>query len=154
MVADGTRPEYDPVLGTLESEAIEILREGVATAERPVMLYSIGKDSSVLLHLAGKAFWPAPPPFPLLHIDTGWKFREMIAFRDGLAAEPGIELRVHTNEEGRQAGIDPFDHGSEHYTDVMKTQALRQALDAGRYDVIFGGARRDEERSRAKERVF
>ena len=154
VTAGGTRPDSGPILETLESEAIEILREGVAAAERPVMLYSIGKDSSVLLHLARKAFWPAPVPFPLLHIDTGWKFREMIEFRDRTAAEPGLELRVHTNQEGRRAGINPFDHGSEHYTDVMKTEALRQALDAGRYDVIFGGARRDEERSRAKERVF
>ena len=154
MPARGTRPDSGPILETLESEAIEILREGVAAAERPVMLYSIGKDSSVLLHLARKAFWPAPVPFPLLHIDTGWKFREMIEFRDRTAAEPGLELRVHTNQEGRKAGINPFDHGSEHYTDVMKTEALRQALDAGRYDVVFGGARRDEERSRAKERVF
>ena len=143
-----------PFLKTLESEAIEILREGAATAERPVMLYSIGKDSSVLLHLARKAFWPAPVPFPLLHIDTTWKFREMIAFRDRLAAEPDVELRVHTNEEGLRAGVNPFDHGSAHYTDVMKTEALLQALDAGRHDIIFGGARRDEERSRAKERVF
>jgi len=141
-------------LSALESEAIEILREGAATAERPVMLYSIGKDSAVMLHLARKAFWPAPPPFPLLHIDTGWKFREMIAFRDRMAAEVEVELRVHTNEEGRAAGVNPFDDGSEHYTDVMKTRALRQALDAGRYDIIFGGARRDEERSRAKERIF
>jgi sulfate adenylyltransferase subunit 2 len=154
VTAARTRPDCAPILHTLESEAIEILREGVAAAERPVMLYSIGKDSSVLLHLARKAFWPAPPPFPLLHIDTGWKFREMIAFRDRLAAEPGVEVRVHTNEAGVTAGINPFDHGSEHYTDVMKTEALRQALDAGGYDVIFGGARRDEERSRAKERVF
>ena len=154
MTARGARPDSGPILETLESEAIEILREGVATAERPVMLYSIGKDSSVLLHLARKAFWPAAVPFPLLHIDTGWKFREMIEFRDRTAAEPGLELLVHTNEEGRRAGINPFDHGSEHYTDVMKTQALRQALDAGRHDVIFGGARRDEEGSRAKERVF
>ena len=146
MTAHGTRPDSGPILETLESEAIEILREGVAAAERPVMLYSIGKDSSVLLHLARKAFWPAPVPFPLLHIDTGWKFREMIEFRDRTAAEPGLELRVHTNQEGRKAGINPFDHGSEHYTDVMKTEALRQALDAGRYDVVFGGARRDEER--------
>ena len=154
VTADATRPAYGPILGTLESEAIEILREGVATAERPVMLYSIGKDSSVLLHLARKAFWPAPVPVPLLHIDTTWKFREMIAFRDRTAAELGLDLRVHTNQEGLRAGVNPFDHGSAHYTDVMKTQALRQALDAGRYDVVFGGARRDEERSRAKERVF
>lgn len=154
MKVDGTRSDGGPILGTLESEAIEILREAVATAEQPVMLYSIGKDSSVLLHLARKAFWPAGVPFPLLHIDTTWKFREMIAFRDRTAAELGLELRVHTNEEGLRAGINPFDHGSAHYTDIMKTEALRQALDAGRYDVIFGGARRDEERSRAKERVF
>ena len=144
----------DRSLSALESEAVEILREGAATAERPVMLYSIGKDSAVMLHLARKAFWPASPPFPLLHIDTGWKFREMIAFRDEMAREAGMELLVHTNEEGRAAGVNPFDHGSEHYTDVMKTQALRQALDAGRHDIIFGGARRDEERSRAKERIF
>ena len=154
MTVPKPRPDQGPILGTLESEAIEILREGVATAERPVMLYSIGKDSSVLLHLARKAFWPAPVPFPLLHIDTTWKFREMIAFRDRTAAELGLELLVHTNGEGLRAGVNPFDHGSAHYTDVMKTEALRQALDAGRHDVIFGGARRDEERSRAKERVF
>ena len=154
MTVPKSRPDQDSTLCTLESEAIEILREGVATAARPVMLYSIGKDSSVLLHLARKALWPAPPPIPLLHIDTTWKFREMIAFRDRTAAELRLELRVHTNEEGVRAGVNPFDHGSEHYTDVMKTQALRQALDAGRHDVIFGGARRDEERSRAKERVF
>ena len=153
----GRRPEGQgpaPSLPALESEAIEILREGAATAERPVMLYSIGKDSAVMLRLAQKAFWPAPPPFPLLHIDTGWKFREMIAFRARIAGETGMEVRVHTNEEGRAAGVNPFDDGSEHYTDVMKTRALRQALDAGRYDIIFGGARRDEERSRAKERIF
>lgn len=141
-------------LASLESESIEILREGVAAAARPVMLYSIGKDSSVLLHLAGKAFWPARPPFPLLHIDTTWKFRDMIAFRDRSAADAGMELRVHTNEDGLREGVTPFSHGSEHYTDVMKTAALRQALDEGEYDIIFVGARRDEETSRAKERVF
>ena len=141
-------------LSTLESEAVEIIREGVATAERPVMLYSIGKDSSVLLHLARKAFWPATPPLPLLHVDTMWKFGEMIAFRDRVAAEAGVELIVHTNREGVDAGITPFTHGSDYYTEVMKTVALRQALDAGRYDTIFIGARRDEEKSRAKERVF
>ena len=141
-------------LGSLESEAIEILREGVAAAARPVMLYSIGKDSSVLLHLARKAFWPARPPFPLLHIDTTWKFREMIAFRDRAAADAGMELRVHTNKDGLREGVTPFGHGLERYTDVMKTVALRQALDEGEYDVIFVGARRDEETSRAKERVF
>ncbi len=118
------------------------------------MLYSVGKDSSVLLHLARKAFWPASPPFPLLHIDTTWKFREMIAFRDRTAAEAGVELRVHTNRDGLREGANPFDHGSERYTDVMKTVALRQALDEGQYDIIFVGARRDEEKSRAKERVF
>ena len=138
----------------LEAESIEILREAVANAHNPVLLYSIGKDSSVLLHLARKAFWPALPPFPLLHIDTKWKFREMIAFRDRIAVESGMELRVHTNKAGQAEGIDPFTHGSEVYTDRMKTEALKQALDAGGYDVIFGGARRDEEKSRAKERVF
>ncbi|MEI7843850.1 MAG: sulfate adenylyltransferase subunit CysD [Gallionellaceae bacterium] len=138
----------------LESHSIEIIREAVATASNPVMLYSIGKDSSVMLHLARKAFWPAPPPFPLLHVDTTWKFREMIAFRDQVAQECGMELRVHTNEVAKQEGISPFIHGSERYTDRMKTEALKQALDAGGYDLIFGGARRDEEKSRAKERVF
>ena len=118
------------------------------------MLYSTGKDSSVLLHLARKAFWPAPPPFPLLHIDTKWKFRDMIAFRDRTATEAGMELRVHVNEDGLREGVNPFDHGSQRHTDVMKTAALRQALDAGAYDIVFVGARRDEERSRAKERVF
>ncbi|MYG18180.1 MAG: sulfate adenylyltransferase subunit CysD [Gemmatimonadales bacterium] len=141
-------------MASLESEAIEILREGLAEASRPVMLYSIGKDSSVLLHLARKAFWPAAPPFPLLHIDTTWKFREMIEFRDRTVAEEGVELRVHTNEDGLREDVNPFDHGSERYTDVMKTVALRQALDEGEYDIIFVGARRDEEKSRAKERVF
>ncbi len=144
----------NPWLTALESEAIEIIREGVATAMRPVMLYSIGKDSSVLLHLARKAFWPAPPPMPLLHVDTTWKFREMIDFRDKVAAAAGVQLVVHTNREGIDAGVTPFTHASDHYTDVMKTVALRQALDAGRYDMVFVGARRDEEKSRAKERVF
>ena len=144
----------DCSLAALESEAVEIIREGVATAASPLMLYSIGKDSSVLLHLARKAFWPAPPPIPLLHVDTTWKFREMIAFRDLVAAEPGVDLIVHTNREGVAAGITPFTHGSDYYTEVMKTVALRQALDAGRYDIVFVGARRDEEKSRAKERVF
>jgi len=138
----------------LEAQSIEILREAVATSKNPVMLYSIGKDSSVMLHLAHKAFWPAPPPFPLLHVDTTWKFREMIAFRDRVAGESGMELRVHVNEAARREGISPFVHGSERYTDRMKTEALKQALDAGGYDLIFGGARRDEEKSRAKERVF
>ena len=141
-------------LKRLEAEAIFIMREVVATFERPVMLYSIGKDSSVMLHLALKAFYPAPPPFPLLHVDTTWKFREMIAFRDATAKKYGLDLRVHTNQEGIAQGINPFDHGSQHYTQVMKTEALKQALDAGRFDAAFGGARRDEEKSRAKERVF
>ncbi|MBJ32242.1 MAG: sulfate adenylyltransferase subunit CysD [Acidimicrobiaceae bacterium] len=141
-------------LQQLEAEAIHVLREVVAQFERPVMLYSIGKDSSVLLHLARKAFHPGHIPFPLLHVDTTWKFREMIEFRDRTAAELDLDMVVHTNEEGRAAGINPFDHGSRNYTDVMKTQALKQALTAGGYDAAFGGARRDEERSRAKERVF
>jgi sulfate adenylyltransferase subunit 2 len=141
-------------LRALESESIDILREAVAGARNPVMMYSIGKDSSVMLHLARKAFYPAPPPFPLLHVDTTWKFREMIAHRDRTAAEAGMRLIVHTNQEGLQAGVTPFTHGSGYYTDVMKTQALRQALDAHGFDVVLGGARRDEEKSRAKERVF
>lgn len=147
-------PSARPWLAALESEAIEIIREGIASATRPVMLHSVGKDSSVLLHLARKAFWPAPPPMPLLHVDTTWKFREMIAFRDRVAAEAEVELIVHTNQEGVEAGITPFTHGSDYYTEVMKTVALRQALDAGHYDTILIGARRDEEKSRAKERVF
>jgi len=141
-------------LRQLEAEGIHILREVVAQFERPVMLYSIGKDSSVLLHLARKAFYPGRIPFPLLHVDTTWKFREMIAFRDRMADEIGFDLVVHSNPDGVEQGINPFDHGSKNYTDIMKTQALRQALDAGRYDAAFGGARRDEEKSRAKERVF
>ena len=126
-------------LSSLESEAIEIIREGIAGAARPVMLYSMGKDSSVLLHLARKAFWPAPPPLPLLHIDTTWQFREMIAFRDRVVAEAGVELVVHVNQEGLKAGVDPFSHGSERYTDVMTTEALRQALGTGKYDIVFVG---------------
>ena len=141
-------------LQQLEAEAIHIMREAVAEADNPVMLYSIGKDSSVLLHLALKAFYPAKPRFPILHIDTGWKFREMIAFRDQRARELGLDLIVHTNADGVARGINPIDHGSEVHTDVMKTQALRQALDKYGFDVAFGGARRDEEKSRAKERVF
>jgi sulfate adenylyltransferase subunit 2 len=140
--------------GNLESESIEILREAVAGGGRPVMLYSIGKDSSVMLHLARKAFHPAPPPFPLLHVDTTWKFRDMYAHRARMAAESGMELIVHVNRAGLEAGVNPFTHGSSYYTDVMKTQALREALDARGFDVVLGGARRDEERSRAKERVF
>ena len=141
-------------LQQLEAESIHIMREVVAQFENPVMLYSIGKDSSVMLHLARKAFHPAPLPFPLLHIDTTWKFREMVEFRDRMARELGFELITHTNPEGLADGINPFDHGSKNYTDVMKTQALKQALDEGGYDAAFGGARRDEEKSRAKVRVF
>jgi len=143
-----------PHLQRLEAEAIFIMREVVANFERPVMLYSIGKDSSVMLHLARKAFYPAPPPFPLLHVDTTWKFREMISFRDEMARKHNLQLIVHTNQEGIARGINPFDHGSSLYTQVMKTEALKQALTLGRYDAAFGGARRDEEKSRAKERVF
>jgi sulfate adenylyltransferase subunit 2 len=138
----------------LEAEAIEIIREAVAGSRKPVMMYSIGKDSSVMLHLARKAFYPAPPPFPLLHIDTTWKFQEMYAHRKKMADESGMELIVHTNQEGKKSGINPFTHGSSYYTDVMKTQGLRQALDHHGFDVVFGGARRDEEKSRAKERIF
>jgi sulfate adenylyltransferase subunit 2 len=140
-------------LQRLEAESIHILREVVAESERPVMLYSIGKDSSVLLHLAMKAFYPAKPPFPLLHVDTTWKFREMIAFRDATAARLGVQLLVHINKDGLARGIGPFTHGSAVHTDVMKTQALKQALDQYGFDAAFGGARRDEEKSRAKERV-
>ena len=141
-------------LQALEAEAIEILREVAASFERPVMMYSIGKDSSVLLHLARKAFYPSKIPFPLLHVNTTWKFREMIAFRDSMADKYGFDLISHTNPEGLANNINPFDHGSSRYTDIMKTQALRQALNAGRYDAAIGGARRDEEKSRAKERIF
>jgi sulfate adenylyltransferase subunit 2 len=140
-------------LKALEAESIYILREVAAQAVRPVMLYSIGKDSSVLLHLARKAFYPARLPFPMQHIDTKWKFRDMISFRDAVAARFGLDLRVHTNLDGLRDGINPFDHGSA-YTQIMKTDALKQALTVGRYDFAIGGARRDEERSRAKERVF
>jgi len=141
-------------LQRLEAESIHIMREVVAECERPVMLYSIGKDSSVMLHLALKAFYPAKPPFPFLHVDTTWKFREMIAFRDETARRLGMELLVHINREGVEMGIGPFSHGSALHTDIMKTQALRQALDHYRFDAAFGGARRDEEKSRAKERIF
>ena len=141
-------------LKQLEAESIYIFREAAAQFERPVLLYSIGKDSSVLLHLALKAFAPGKLPFPLLHVDTTWKFKEMIQFRDQTAERLGLELLVHTNQEGLDQGIGPFSHGSRVHTDVMKTQALRQVLDKGQYDGIFGGARRDEEGSRAKERVF
>jgi sulfate adenylyltransferase subunit 2 len=141
-------------LDELEADSIDIFREAVAESERPVLLYSIGKDSSVLLHLAHKAFYPSPPPFPLLHVDTTWKFREMIAFRDETAARLGVRLIVHRNPECLALGINPFEHGSATHTDLWKTQGLRQALDEHRFDVAFGGARRDEEASRAKERVF
>jgi sulfate adenylyltransferase subunit 2 len=142
------------ILDILENEAIRIIREAVANAERPAMLYSIGKDSSVMLHLALKAFYPMKPPFPLMHVDTTWKFRQMITFRDETVARLGLELITYTNEDGVALGVSPFTHGSKVYTDIMKTEALRKALDMFRFDMIFGGARRDEEKSRAKERVF
>jgi len=142
------------IFSELESEPIEIIREVAATAAKPVMLYSIGKDSSVMLRLALKAFYPGPIPFPLMHINTGWKFREMIAFRDRMAAEIGFELISYTNPRGAAEGIGPITHGSAYHTDVMKTEALKQALDLYGFDVAFGGARRDEEKSRAKERIF
>jgi len=141
-------------LQRLEAESIEIMREVVGECDKPVMLYSIGKDSSVMLHLAMKAFYPAKPPFPLLHVDTTWKFREMISFRDATAQRLGLELLVHVNPEGIARGIGPFTHGSAVHTDVMKTQGLKQALDQYGFDAAFGGARRDEEKSRAKERIF
>jgi sulfate adenylyltransferase subunit 2 len=141
-------------LQRLEAESIHIMREVVAECDKPVMLYSIGKDSAVMLHLAMKAFYPCKPPFPLLHVDTTWKFKEMIAFRDQTAKDLGLELLVHSNQDGIAAGISPFVHGSGIHTDVMKTQALKQALDRWKFDAAFGGARRDEEKSRAKERIF
>ena len=141
-------------LQQLEAESIHIMREVVAEAEKPVMLYSIGKDSSVMLDLAIRAFYPAKPPFPLLHVDTRWKFKDMYAFRDRMARETGIDLIVHVNPEGREMDINPFEHGSEIHTHVMKTVALKQALDEHGFDAAFGGARRDEEKSRAKERIF
>lgn len=141
-------------LKKLEAESIYIMREVVAEFENPVMLYSIGKDSSVMLHLAMKAFYPAKPPFPLMHIDTTWKFKEMIEFRDRIAKELGLNLIVYINQEGVEKNINPFTHGSKKYTDIMKTDALKQGLNKYKFDAIFGGARRDEERSRAKERVF
>ena len=156
IIADPTaparlRPNH---LKRLEAESISIMREVVAEFRNPVMLYSIGKDSSVMLHLARKAFFPGKPPFPLLHIDTGWKFREMIAFRDETARELGLDLFVHTNEEGRARGINPITSGSALHTAIMKTEALKQALDRHGFVAAFGGARRDEEKSRAKERIF
>ena len=140
-------------LDQLEAEAIYMMREVAAECEKPVMLYSIGKDSSVMLHLALKAFYPEKPPFPFLHVDTTWKFHEMIEFRDHVAEKYGLDMLVYTNEEGRAKGINPFDHGSA-YTDIMKTQALKQALDKYGFNAAFGGGRRDEEKSRAKERIF
>lgn len=143
-----------PHLRHLEAESIHIIREAVAEAENPVMLYSVGKDSSVMLHLARKAFYPAPPPFALLHVDTRWKFREMYRFRDHMAQASGMQLLVHINPDAIARDINPFDHGSAMHTDVTKTEGLKQALDQHRFDVVFGGARRDEEKSRAKERIF
>jgi sulfate adenylyltransferase subunit 2 len=141
-------------LERLEAESIHIMREVVAECERPVMLYSIGKDSAVMLHLARKAFYPGPLPFPVLHVDTTWKFREMIEFRDRMAREHGFQLIVHINPDGIKKGVGPFTHGSALHTEIMKTEALKQALDKYKFDAAFGGARRDEEKSRAKERIF
>ncbi len=147
-------PDRKSHLKRLEDESIHIIREVASEFRNPVMLYSIGKDSSVMLHLAAKAFYPAPPPFPLMHVDTTWKFREMIQFRDETAKRLGFNLIVHTNQEGLAQNINPFDHGSSYYTNVMKTDALKQALTKYGFDAAFGGARRDEEKSRAKERIF
>ncbi|EJL56325.1 sulfate adenylyltransferase, small subunit [Rhizobium sp. CF122] len=149
-----TKPPLDPHLKALENEAIHIFREVAAEFEKPVMLYSIGKDSSVLLHLARKAFYPGRVPFPLLHVNTGWKFREMIAFRDETAKKYDLDLIEHINPRGASENVTPFTHGSAAFTDIMKTEGLRQALDAGQFDAAFGGARRDEEASRAKERIY
>lgn len=143
-----------PHLRRLEAESIHIIREAVAEAQNPAMLYSIGKDSGVMLHLARKAFFPSPPPFPLLHVDTRWKFQEMYLFRDFMARESGMDLLVHTNPEAIEKNINPFDHGSSLHTDITKTEGLKQALDKYKFDLVFGGARRDEEKSRAKERIF
>ncbi|AVV32290.1 MULTISPECIES: sulfate adenylyltransferase subunit CysD [Cobetia] len=150
----GITPERQTHLKQLEAESIHIIREVAAEFANPVMLYSIGKDSAVMLHLARKAFAPGVPPFPLMHVNTTWKFQEMIKFRDEMAAEVGMELIEHINQEGVAAGINPFDHGSAKYTDIMKTAGLKQALDKHGFDAAFGGARRDEEASRAKERVY
>ena len=150
----GAQGGISPHLKRLEAESIHIIREAVAEAQNPAMLYSIGKDSGVMLHLARKAFYPAPPPFPLLHVDTRWKFQEMYLFRDYIAAESGMQLLVHINPEAVEKDINPFDHGSALHTDITKTEGLKQALDKYKFDVVFGGARRDEEKSRAKERVF
>lgn len=155
MTTDDAQARGLSHLRSLEAESIHIIREVAAEFENPVMLYSIGKDSAVMLHLARKAFYPGNPPFPLLHVDTTWKFRDMIAFRDSyVRQELGLKLIVYINEEGRRAGINPFTHGSKKHTAIMKTEALKQALDRYRFDAAFGGARRDEEKSRAKERVY
>ena len=153
-MVNGTVAKTLTHLERLESESIHVLREVVSEAERPVMLYSVGKDSAVMLHLARKAFHPAPPPFPLLHVDTTWKFRAMYELRDRMAAESGMELIVYRNPEAVARGINPFDHGSAVHTDIWKTEGLKQALDKHGFDAAFGGARRDEEKSRAKERIF
>lgn len=153
MRKEGKIMSYDSHLDALEAEAIYIMREVAAECEKPVMLYSIGKDSSVMLHLAMKAFYPEKPPFPFLHVDTTWKFKEMIEFRDRIAKKYGIDMLVYTNQDGVKKGINPFDHGSS-YTDIMKTQALKQALNKYGFTAAFGGGRRDEEKSRAKERIF
>jgi len=150
---EGSQPGLGRHLRQLEAESIHIIREVAAECRNPVLLYSIGKDSSVLLHLVRKAFYPSPPPFPLLHIDTGWKFREMIAFRDETVRRHGLSLIVHINEDARAQGVNPFDHGA-YYTRAMKTEALKAAMRRHAFDAAFGGARRDEERSRAKERIF
>jgi sulfate adenylyltransferase subunit 2 len=152
--ATGRRAAPTPHLKRLEAESIQIIREAVAESEHPGMLYSIGKDSAVMLHLARKAFFPAPPPFPLLHVDTRWKFQEMYLFRDCMAKESGMELLVHINPDAIARDINPFDHGSALHTDITKTEGLKQALDLYKFDLVFGGARRDEEKSRAKERIF
>jgi sulfate adenylyltransferase subunit 2 len=152
--ASAHQPIKTPHLKRLEDESIHIIREAVAEARNPAMLYSMGKDSSVMLHLARKAFYPSPPPFPLLHVDTRWKFQEMYLFRDHMAQASGMELQIHINPEAIAKDINPFDHGSAMHTDITKTEGLKQALDRFKYDVIFGGARRDEEKSRAKERIF
>lgn len=149
-----SKPPISPHLQRLEAESIHIIREAIAEAQNPVMLYSIGKDSGVMVHLARKAFYPAAPPFPLLHVDTRWKFKEMYLFRDQMVQEIGMDLLVHTNPEAIEKNINPFDHGSALHTDITKTEGLKQALDQYKFDVVFGGARRDEEKSRAKERIF
>ena len=152
--ASADKDRSKAAFGSLEAQAIQIFREVAAEAENPVFLYSVGKDSAVMLHLALKAFYPARPPFRFLHVDTTWKFREMIEFRDQRMAQLGLDLLVHTNPDGLAGGVGPFTHGSARHTEIMKTEALKQALDKHQFDVAFGGARRDEEKSRAKERIF